>query len=588
MSKSDVLMWLSALGDPWLSGPLAIVLIGLIVWRLRRPIVDFVAKSVGWFGTWKNQRIAICIGLAPIGLIWFWLLFEAISEVWVLTSGVPQEGSGREIADANRNRVQAIFFGVGLIGALLAAIIVPVRLWFQYRQTTTAEQGHITDRLTKAIEQLGAEKTISYRARYVRYGLAEQREGYYTRFGETSDILGNVPEDIRAEHIRRVAEEPNYRDLPDSEKLISRSDWADVTETVPNLEVRLGAIYALERIAQDSERDHITVMETLCAYIRENAPASEAKDHDLGEWPEYPEDASPEDRKVRGEKLRVRHQNLKDWADALLSPRVDIQAALTVIGRRSDERIEFERRQKRSFRLDLRNTNLRKADLTRAKLDHALLTHARMEGAELRAARMERANLEGARMERANLREARMERAELRAARMEWANLSEARMEWANLKRAQMEGANLGAARMEGAYLSEARMEWAYLREASMEKVSLDGARMEGAYLIEARMERAELKRAQMEGANLHSADLKSAALTETFADTSVRAADLRSDSVTQEILNNVFGDTTTKIPDRLHRPDHWDDQTMKIWEEDPKFDAWLESRRKAKSAGDA
>ncbi|MGZ9111634.1 MAG: hypothetical protein ACXW3X_11245 [Rhodoplanes sp.] len=63
-------------------------------------------------------------------------------------------------------------------------------------QARTAEQGHITDRFTKAVEQLGSDK----------------------------------------------------------------------------LAVRLGAIYALERISRDSRRDHWTIMETLTAYVREHAP----------------------------------------------------------------------------------------------------------------------------------------------------------------------------------------------------------------------------------------------------------------------------------------------------------------------------
>ena len=46
----------------------------------------------------------------------------------------------------------------------------------------------------------------------------------------------------------------------------------------PNLEVRIGAIYALERIAQDSLRDHIQIMEILCAYIRENSHATPPQD----------------------------------------------------------------------------------------------------------------------------------------------------------------------------------------------------------------------------------------------------------------------------------------------------------------------
>ena len=44
--------------------------------------------------------------------------------------------------------------------------------------------------------------------------------------------------------------------------------------TEANTEARLGAIYALERIAQDSERDHWSIMETLCAYVRKNRGAA--------------------------------------------------------------------------------------------------------------------------------------------------------------------------------------------------------------------------------------------------------------------------------------------------------------------------
>ena len=35
-----------------------------------------------------------------------------------------------------------------------------------------------------------------------------------------------------------------------------------------NMTVRIGGIYALERIARDSQKDHWTVMEALCAFIR--------------------------------------------------------------------------------------------------------------------------------------------------------------------------------------------------------------------------------------------------------------------------------------------------------------------------------
>jgi hypothetical protein len=39
-----------------------------------------------------------------------------------------------------------------------------------------------------------------------------------------------------------------------------------------NLELRLGGIYALERIARESEKDHWSIMEVLTAYVRQPAP----------------------------------------------------------------------------------------------------------------------------------------------------------------------------------------------------------------------------------------------------------------------------------------------------------------------------
>jgi len=43
-------------------------------------------------------------------------------------------------------------------------------------------------------------------------------------------------------------------------------------------DVRIGGIYALERIARDSARDHPTVMDVLAAFIRE---------HSHEQWPAW-------------------------------------------------------------------------------------------------------------------------------------------------------------------------------------------------------------------------------------------------------------------------------------------------------------
>lgn len=66
-----------------------------------------------------------------------------------------------------------------------------------------------------------------------------------------------------------------------------------LVETGPEkLAIRLGGIYALERIARDSERDHWPIMEILTAYVREHSPWKEEE-----EGPQ--EEISPSERLLK-------------------------------------------------------------------------------------------------------------------------------------------------------------------------------------------------------------------------------------------------------------------------------------------------
>ena len=156
--------------------------------------------------------------------------------------------------------------------------------------------------------------------------------------------------------------------------------------------IRLGGIYALERLAKDSEKDHGSIMEILTAYVRQNVPVRE---------------------KDRGEgKTGL--------------PTTDIQAILTVIGRRET------------------TGNSRSKD----RLD---LTHTQLGGAALSGANLSIAALSGADLSRANLDGAALSRADLDGTALSGADLSRAYLGGADL-----DGANLGGADLSGADLSEA------------------------------------------------------------------------------------------------------------------------------------
>jgi hypothetical protein len=184
--------------------------------------------------------------------------------------------------------------------------------------------------------------------------------------------------------------------------------------------VRLGGIYALKRIANNSKDDRATIAEILTAYVRGHAG-----------WSRPPEGANPSDAaRVELAELRVR------------AP--DIQAAMTVLGRRAPAPGSTDQP------LLLARTDLRRADLTDAHLKGTDLASAHLEGALLGGADLEQANLGGADLEQARLGGANLKQARLRGADLEGAFLRGADLEGADLG-AHLEGADLRGAHLGGA-----------------------------------------------------------------------------------------------------------------------------------------
>jgi hypothetical protein len=182
---------------------------------------------------------------------------------------------------------------------------------------------------------------------------------------------------------------------------------ADGRSTV-KLAVRLGAIYALERIAHDSERDHWSVMEVLTAYVRENSP-----------------------RKEQGRSME------------------DIQAILTVINRRNRnyDPVDLPDAISAAFR---QRIVLAGAFLAHTNLREAYLSSANLRGANLIAADLRGAHLDGVILDRAKLGEAHLNDADLRGANLQLTDFSSADLRGANLTGANLTMANLGHADLTG------------------------------------------------------------------------------------------------------------------------------------------
>jgi len=220
--------------------------------------------------------------------------------------------------------------------------------------------------------------------------------------------------------------------------------------------MRLGGIYALEGVMNSSERPEQyrgPVLEMLCAFVRE---------YTIG--------------KTVSKK-----------------PAIDIQAALTVIGRRKGQELP---------------------DLAEANIPGANLSGANLSGADLDSANLKSAYLSGANLSGANLL----------GANLTGANLTGAKLSRVDLTGANLSGANLGLADLNGAYLSSA---------------NLSGANLSGA----------NLRGADLTGANLRNANLRGANLSVAYL---IRADLTGAKNLIQTQLNEACGNNETELPERL------------------------------------
>lgn len=277
-----------------------------------------------------------------------------------------------------------------------------------------------------------------------------------------------------------------------------------------SVSVRLGGIYALERISRDSERDHWTIMEVLSAYVRENAPSRGKADITLG---------------------------------------ADIKAVLKVLGR---HRIEiYQDPHSREWDIDLRKVclkgveingaslpriNLGGADLREANLDGSYFRGSLLSFADLRGASLS-ANLSQAYLHKADLSGARLVEAYLPKADFSGASLAGANLTGAILSGADLSGADLGGALLKGTHLSG----FSFLKEGRPERPIADDRLDWGELSTE------ELLRsgADMSEANLNEANLSGADLSGVKG-------------LTQEQINAAQGDINTTLPKNLERPAHW------------------------------
>ena len=283
-------------------------------------------------GRWFGACVGVLAFLILLAVLATGML--VLARLFLASLGIPLL-VGDDSSESVRN------FGL-LLTTLFAAPFLVWRSIIAHKQALVAEQGHITDRVNQAVDGLGATRTMR-----------RQR--------------------LRASG--RLAYERDENGEPDFSKPI----FEEITE--PNLEVRIGSIFALVRIAEDSLRDHVQVMEILCTYIREN---SRSRSH--------------------GASADALVDTSDDEPDFNSSLRADLQTALSVIARRSPERVKYEASLRPPYQLDLSNSVLNGAVVFDGrfgpvKLDRVTARNASLRFCDFRGARFYQCDFENADLE---------------------------------------------------------------------------------------------------------------------------------------------------------------------------------------------
>lgn len=219
------------------------------------------------------------------------------------------------------------------------------------------------------------------------------------------------------------------------------------------LDVKLGGIYALARIAKDSPADRAAIIEILSIYIRNHAP-----------WPPQSGQSSQSEPLERIPPLQKR------------AP--DVHAALNVLARSPFPEYRGAAGREILKPLDLSHTDLRKSNLWRAHLDEVDLQGAHLEGAELCEARMLGGIFNNAHLEGVNLQDSFLGSADFRGAHLEGASLRFANVTPSHRIGSLSLAADFSDAHLGGADLRDANLYGVYLGGANLEGVDLRNARL--------------------------------------------------------------------------------------------------------------
>ena len=341
---------------------------------------------------------------------------------------------------------------------------------------------------------------------------------------------------------------------------------------LPVIESRIGAIYALERLAKDSESDYGPVIETLSAYVREQCGEPSVFSFD-GLDPEGAGISTQE----KANRLYTWCTDLWAWCNELKmdppSRRPDVVAALTVLGRRKERR-HWHTKTSTETQPRLHGANLQGADLSEMTEtfvhDQTGIAQACIDGIDLSGSKLENSTVVGPRIHYEFQFEKVVPRELIGASLIGLRLLDEEFfpvLNGANVSYADMEDSACKDAKFIGTRMIRADFRNATVRNAKFGFANCSFAKFNGAFLTHGEFIGTYLEGAEFIGADLSHAVFFGNTVQETRFDGSLLIdADFSGvKSVTTGMLAEAFGTKGTLLPVGVSRPNHWSDDATAI-----------------------
>ena len=243
------------------------------------------------------------------------------------------------------------------------------------------------------------------------------------------------------------------------------------------LSVRLGGIYALQRLAEEwPDQYHIQIMRLFCAFVR-----LPTRDQSLVSGQAEIEPGTP------------------------LGIRQDVEAVLQMIGSRDKSLVTLERTA--DFRLDMRGADLPTAQFLDADLSNAMFYNSNLSGANFANTDLTDSFLIYSDLSGAQFYNVDFTRTGLWSANLSGALLQDADLSRRNLHNVNLSGTNLLRTNLSGAILQDAKASGALLEGANLSGASFQGADLSGARLAMADMSWARFLDADLTGADIAEAN---------------------------------------------------------------------------------